>query len=78
MDQRDQIWRKFCHLAKKLKSVNFIRVYLIFDKILYPLWQHCYGIKKQKIKNDAGVVTFEKTRTVQMSKPKGQNLFFFG
>ena len=75
MDQRDQIWRKFCQLAKNLKSVHFIMVYLIFGKILYPLWQHCYGIKKQKIDNDAGGVTFKKQGQPKCRNQKAKTYF---
>ena len=39
--QCDQIWRKFTTLAQLGK---FLRLYLVFGKILIPLWQKCYAI----------------------------------
>jgi len=43
--QCDQIWRNFDILANKIKSLgNFVNVYLVFGKILNPLWRIFYAI----------------------------------
>ena len=54
-DQCDQIWRNFATLAKKLKSANFKKVYLVFGILLNVLWQFFNCCKWPKIKHNLAI-----------------------